>query len=253
MRGARKMNQRQFWLLESAWPDETLDWVFLGRAILRIGRMLYPDEWRDDDPSRGLTVDEWRDEVTSIALREISRDAAEAATRKKAMETVSRARSTFMRIAADCRSAVLESGIRPVPGGDITPLPASVWATEYHRWADRFVFCQMRIDDPFAYRAGRFGPAKEKGMGYLFIRRAGLEQITWPTPEAIRASFPEGVPERKVLLGDKRFADLLAGVDEYSAVYHAKVTPGSEAERKTNSRTPSTARAIAQGPLPRVR
>jgi hypothetical protein len=230
------MNRRQFWLIDNGWPKGTPNWVFLGKAVLCVGRMLYPDKWRDDDPSRGLNADEWQDDL-SFKLREMNRDAAKAATRKAALDSNSRARSVFTRIAEDCRSGVLESGVRPVPGGEITPLPASVWATEYHRLKDRFVYCQMRIDDPFAFGVGGIGPAKEKGMGYIFIGRPGFNRITWPTPEAIRAKlFPEGPPPEEELRRDKRYADLMAGVDQDSLVYRAMGLPAEGTKNTSVSR-----------------
>jgi hypothetical protein len=116
--------------------------------------MLYPDDWRDDDPSRGLDLDEWLD--------------VGATSQTKRLESFERANSSFNWIASRCQTGELESGIRPVPGGEIVPLPASSWATEHHRLKDRLVFCQMRIDDPFAYGVGGFGPENEKGMGYVW-------------------------------------------------------------------------------------
>lgn len=219
------MNRLQFWILDSEWPEKSPEWLFLGKAVLCIGRMLYPDDWRDIDPGRGLNDDEWLGEVGEMERGGLSRDAAVAIVRKKALASVRRARSSFRRIATECRTGVLQSGIRPVGGGEITPLSTSIWATEYHRLEDRMVFCQMRIDDPFAYGVGGIGSGKEKGMGYLFIGRTGFDRVTWPSPEAIKAAYPEGMPSPQEMLRNKALGKpldrLMAGVNDNSIVYRA--------------------------------
>lgn len=45
------MNERfQFWTNPGSWPDDAYGYVFLARALLRVGRAMYPHEWTDSEP-----------------------------------------------------------------------------------------------------------------------------------------------------------------------------------------------------------
>jgi hypothetical protein len=150
------MNRRQFWLLPHFWPKDTPDWVFLGRAVLRIGSMLFADEWRDDDPSREAPP--------------FPKNKDQEKESKDAFESIQRTQWVFTQIAAHCRSGKIGSGVRSVAVGEnITALKPTAWATEDHRLTDRLAFCQLRISDPFAYGTGGIGPGVEEGMGFIFL------------------------------------------------------------------------------------
>jgi hypothetical protein len=80
---------KEFSTQENGWPEDTEEYVFLDRAIDKVGTFLFGDRWRRDEP------------------------AVHAAHRQ---------------IAQWCTSGMLKSALRPDPGNDFFPLSPTSWS-----------------------------------------------------------------------------------------------------------------------------
>ena len=49
--------RQQFWRRPDFWPQDSKDHVFAARAILKLGKAYYGDEWSDDSPASNLSED----------------------------------------------------------------------------------------------------------------------------------------------------------------------------------------------------
>jgi len=115
--------QSKFWINQSLWPDDAYGYVFLARALLRVGRAMYPHEWTDIEPfvapqietkqnmiARGLTGAEY-DRGVENYLREISKLIASNDVSKLSWEVESYRVVTPLRTARSLPGAA-DTGLR---------------------------------------------------------------------------------------------------------------------------------------------
>jgi hypothetical protein len=195
-----------FWTEQSAWPADTLEYVFLARAVMKIGVKLHGGKWtgqepateivpkppisrpkgygrefefarkllrnapaRHDLPARAVTYGKWG----PLPGQELTAEEWRVAfpswlEQHQAMnEALARFAAVKKEIAAQCVAGALKSVIRPSEGGRTSPLPDWQWNTE--RLVPRFACCQIDPNRPFD-----LGIAGE-GYGFIFLIRANLE------------------------------------------------------------------------------
>jgi hypothetical protein len=192
-----------FWQDQTAWPRDTQERVFLGRAVNRLGRALFGEEWTGEEPiaetffylriatdqratnnfiARHLPQFGRKEYRGSMAPPPTGYDGhspkfkfSEGELQEMELfierhnETVPPAKERFKKVQnAIADYAVgrnLETSFRPFAGGDFSPIPASWWNTE--RLAQRFAFCSLDPDKPF----------KEGGTAWIFVARDDFEEI----------------------------------------------------------------------------
>jgi hypothetical protein len=192
----------KFWLKSSEWPKDASTDVFLGRAIDRIGKAMFGSEWDGKEVytevsdiipnlitkkspnyrqferiARGilkhhdgeLTAEQW-DEARGLHKARMA-DRTVSVKRRQAVCDA---------IAAGCQADVLQTSYRPIPGGVFTPIPSVWWNTV--RTAQRFFYCQIKPQDPFAV-----GLAGE-GYCWIFVTTESLDQFLVQQPHAEVAS-----------------------------------------------------------------
>lgn len=49
-------DDKHFWIGKRGWPADAYDYVFPGRAVLAIGRSLFPSEWTGQRWQHGIAV-----------------------------------------------------------------------------------------------------------------------------------------------------------------------------------------------------
>jgi hypothetical protein len=170
------------WNREKGWPADTDAYVFLARAVQRVGLAMHGAEWlgsemkvrRKGTPLRG------GDEVTILfiparfnrlrhSLPSMSPPITDEAAALQRVETVYRA------IVAACQSGKLESAARPRIGGKIQRLPKSVWNTE--RWWSRFDTCEIDVERPFDHPF-----ARDRGS-WIFVTSTSLSDFLLSLPK----------------------------------------------------------------------
>lgn len=65
-------DRSRFWKNPASWPDDAYGFIFLARAIQRIGTALFNDEWTGAEVVTGAPIEAWRDIVLSISPSRIS-------------------------------------------------------------------------------------------------------------------------------------------------------------------------------------
>ncbi|WEK50984.1 MAG: hypothetical protein P0Y66_02595 [Candidatus Kaistia colombiensis] len=181
----------EFWSDPSKWPFDGLGFLFLGRAIDRVGRAEFGDKWNGEElvaDASHIVPDSWADasfatkryvneslgahfhdykpgverwvvvqnaspnyrkQTIYIGAEDWARGAKllDAQSRKVAAQILRR-QAVEQIIAAKLAAGEFRAAARPVRGGELSPVPAAAWHTEM--WRQRFDFCQMRLDKPFA-------------------------------------------------------------------------------------------------------
>jgi hypothetical protein len=187
-------SSEEFWTQRYRWPRDTGDYVFLARAVHQVGKHLFGDEWRGDEPTvkaprpaprplddvmaervkkRGVAATYTLAEL--VAERERQKqpppDPNELTTIRAAIR---RWQAVRQQVAEWCASAVLRSATRPYAGGVPADLPAGDWNSE--QFWHRFNECRMYPEDPFNLASKRpTSPAS-----YIFVARDDLDRLTAP-------------------------------------------------------------------------
>ncbi|UYZ07524.1 hypothetical protein CFBP5507_00450 [Agrobacterium salinitolerans] len=65
-------DRSRFWKNPASWPDDAYGFVFLARAIQRIGTALFNDEWTGAEVVTGAPIEAWRDIALSIPPSRLS-------------------------------------------------------------------------------------------------------------------------------------------------------------------------------------
>jgi hypothetical protein len=208
-----------WWLHEYRWPRDTSEYVFLARAVRSIGAKLHGDKWTGREPAT-LSVDPvpmccprgygWQFDFARLLLlenkehsvpprviahgkwgpepgQELTADEWRVvqplwrAKYQAAQEAFGRFHAVRVEIAEQCSRGALVSVLRPVEGGQFSPIPDWHWNTE--RLAPRFAVCQLNPRDPFS-----LGIAGD-GYGWIFLTRASLDAyLTGGEPAAVAGS-----------------------------------------------------------------
>ena len=183
--------RHEFWAMPSKWPFDGAGFLFLGRAIDRVGSAEFGEDWDGAEmlaDASHIVPEKWADasfgtkKYVNEALARAYSDYNLGAERWVVVQDVSpnyrkqtiyigaedwtrainlldaqsqKVRAQILRrqtveqlVASKCASGEFRSAGRPIRGGPLCPIPASAWHTEI--WRQRFDFCQMRIDRPFA-------------------------------------------------------------------------------------------------------
>jgi hypothetical protein len=179
-----------FWQDQTAWPRDTQERVFLGRAVNQLGRALFGEEWTGEEPgiktfsyfkivtdsratnnfiARYLPQFRRREYHGSMAPPPTGYDGhspkfkfSEGELQEMELfierhnETVPPAKERFKKvqdtIADGAVSGKLGTSFRAVAGGDFSPIPVSWWNTE--RLGQRFASCLINPNDPFGAGGG---------------------------------------------------------------------------------------------------
>jgi hypothetical protein len=177
----------EFWNDTSGWPDDTSAYVFLARAILRVGPQLFPTEWTGAEATATVP------EKSPPSLSEII--AAELAKERPgeyslagffldqerlknspptklwlAYAAVARRQSVQRWIATQCAGGSLKSGARSSVGGPITLLTPELWNAT-RRWTG-FDECWIDLSDPF----GQVSQRRVVSASYVYVERQSLEE-----------------------------------------------------------------------------
>jgi hypothetical protein len=212
-----KNTRTKFWLRSSSWPIDSSAFVFLGRAIDAIGKSMFHEHWKGWQdavveytpafpkqqplepnnitrqaysllakykPEFGLSRIDPGTPPSDIKRLTNEQWAAATELHIRVSEAIDlRGSKRFAEVQkAIVRSAEagkLETAIRPIPGGDFTPVPASWWNSE--RLEVRFEMCQMNPNDPFGY-----GVAGDS-FCWIFVSRKSLNDYI-AEPEARKSA-----------------------------------------------------------------
>jgi hypothetical protein len=216
------LDLQSWWLRENQWPLDTPEHVFLARAVRSIGTKLHGDKWTGGEPATEIVPAPpilpprghgWQFDYASRLLREnkehgltprivkhgkwgpepgqeLTADEWRAARPlwqsryQTAQEAGGRFRAVMVEIASHCARGALVSVLRPVEGGQFSPIPDWHWNTE--RLAPRFALCQLNPFDPFSL--GIAG----KGYGWIFLTRPSVDAYLSGSPNL--NSSPKGRP-----------------------------------------------------------
>ncbi len=132
-----------FWSNEMrpAWPGSSREYLFLGEAVLQLGKAMFPLDWTDAAPGFALTSD----------------------------EVGARAQETIERLAQEAAAANITFFLKAYQGGGYTACPADWWATK--EATSMLVRCEidpLTPNDPVV--------ARERGMP-LFVERSGFRNL----------------------------------------------------------------------------
>ena len=190
-----------FWKNHFLWPEDTPSHVFLARAILKVGEVLYGDKWNGKEPLAEQveplpeTLDPFT--VTAEVLRgsslllEYSPDyrrrcdarsklvspteeewativPVAKALAEERRQSLMRFYDVCQRLARTFRNGVVLTSCRAFDGGPVRDLDCSIWNTEYF-WG-RFDSCRIDLSDPFSQR-----PSSQSGS-WLFVETACFER-----------------------------------------------------------------------------
>jgi hypothetical protein len=163
-----------FWDEPTKWPHDSSSHVFLARALNRIGKANFGEEWTGT-------------EHLMTALGASDHDGL-AELRRARLEGMSggyqRRRKVEAKIVAACQSGALESAYRHHLGGEFTPIPSIWWNTE--NASQRFEMCQIHPEHPYAQGFAGFG----LGFCWIFISSESLERFLVQLPNSEeRAGF----------------------------------------------------------------
>ena len=168
-----------FWGQRDAWPSDSSEYVFLGRAFEELGRARFRSGWTgtegmqaarphargqagDKQLLRKFSVGSSPTAAAALLKRHRSIEIDEPAARRRALLTRGD-------IARHCETGTLVSAWRAQEGGPFVPIPRAAWSTE--KLLPRFKHCMMHPDRPFG--DGFAGD----GYGWIFVERTGFERL----------------------------------------------------------------------------
>ena len=166
-----------FWKNPQRWPRDTDSHLFLGRAVDKVGRAIFGDEWTGKEPTTELMRYPPKERLKliggiprSVQLTEKARKAALAIVTRDHYEQ-SAAALRFSRVRGEiiqsAEAGKLEMAVRAKVGGEFEPLPRSWWNSE--RLINRFHFCQLNPTEPFG-----IGSEGDKHQ-WIFVTRDSFE------------------------------------------------------------------------------
>lgn len=190
-----------FWSNPASWPVNSTDHVFLARAVHRVGRAIYSNQWTGqepaipwdwplpsyDDPSMTmehiqraqwillLNHEGYRNRATNPALMPVP-TANEWAEAKRITDgqhdanwpAYARFAMVTYELTQLFEAGRLPTGVREPDGGEVSSLHRSYWNGE--SVVTRFVTCRIHPARPFDWT-----PAGQDGLP-LFVERAPLEK-----------------------------------------------------------------------------
>jgi hypothetical protein len=193
----------EIWQNPSGWPRDTPEYVFLGRAVLEVGKVRFEDEWTGTEPTVRVIqpLPAHPDRLTHYPTRrhvheflmtnhpefrrmppsgmppapiEFSKEEWNVAFQHfEALSKSSRASSArfeavIRAVTEALASGRLRSALRPIPGGAIgSPLPADFWQTE--SLEPRFRSLRLNQAKPFDSRT--------TPSHWIFLERKGLQRL----------------------------------------------------------------------------
>jgi hypothetical protein len=151
-----------FWKFAFLFPKEQDGFQSLADVVLRVGRVLYQEDWDDMDAalsfapspveSRGLPHRLTREMCPNLSDEEFLESArAYDFWWEQTHASATRFSAVKEWIVERCASGQLKTGLRG-KGGPITELAADIWKTdrEYFKWW--FARCEMSVADPYCQR-----------------------------------------------------------------------------------------------------
>lgn len=216
-----------FWKDQSAWPDDVVEYVFLGRVVGAVGQAVYGSEWTGSEPTTELITPLPDFLVASISKAELMRgcrllfDHDEAykvrcpayaeflqawpmprddewvravATSKHLSEQNQRDYGRYVdvsfRLAQAFKAGAILTATREVAGGLIRDHNRWLWNTE-NFWG-RFHTCRIDHDNPFS------GTVVSSGGSYIFVGRASLVRLLQPPSEPSEITAPSFSPREYI-------------------------------------------------------
>jgi hypothetical protein len=125
-----------FWEDFEDWPLDTPEYIFLGRAINRLGRAEFGSRW-DFEPPENPNDD------SEEAFEEW-----ESADNKAQSEAEDMLRTVEKRVADWARDGTLCTAVRAKEGGSLVDQPRDIW--NFENWQARLNCCVMSLKKPFA-------------------------------------------------------------------------------------------------------
>jgi hypothetical protein len=193
-----------FWTWPEKWP-KVADYVFLAKAVLAFGQAMFGTKWTDLDPviepldpnllrrSDQAALDlvaEWR--RRRFALEKMMGPEGTAIALTAAARAGSR--SHFIRvqqkIAELAVTGVLKTSVRPVPGGELTEVPAHWWRTENEYLAARFALCRLYPTKPFSKTI----EINDRYDFYIFVAERDLKKELAALSRSVANTRTEGQP-----------------------------------------------------------
>jgi hypothetical protein len=211
--------QRDFWGEASGWPLDTRSHLFLARAVGRVGKALFGDDWTGQEPmaeiyrplpqlppSTGPDA-YFAHELLRVSHPELKRAplrfgpgsppiarltgqewkmalALVKANHDAHGPALARFRTATATLAAWAAEGKLRTALRRAAGGDFTALAPLAWNTE--RLEPRFTCCQLSPNDPF-------GPGfAGEGFGWIYVERESLQSCL-AAPASAGTAAPESI------------------------------------------------------------
>lgn len=193
-RSRHAMFDEDFWDDPDVWPNDTSEYLFLARAIEKIGCLQFGDKWDEKPPSIERPPEDAADDV----WEKYESDSDQQVEALKAA-VVSMRKSTAHKIAEECRNGNFITGLRPLEGGECIQLDTSAWNTEYIYVQDRFYRCKMFPKRPFAVPSRKKYLAEQDAC-WIFVRRDSIAKLLALSVSERAAQLPHLSPYLVVML-----------------------------------------------------
>lgn len=198
--------QSTFWINRGSWQSDTHDYVYLARAVLRVGKALFPEEWRDTDPAHQLPLRPKKPGIWSVTggtvesrkrARERARSEWENFSEEEFEQKKDRALRALLRfqrvmetIAAEAErpESLLRMAYQPKGGFGFENIPREWW--QVSQIAPRFYYCQINSSEPASTAVGGTGP----NWGHIFVHGKDLD--AWIARLGERSEI-EGISEHR--------------------------------------------------------
>ena len=128
------------------WGDAPVGYVYLGEAVLRFGRALAGDQWRDDDLVHADVEPPKVPRLGENALSDMLEHARHS-REQKLHAAKRRADAAIAHVIEEARRGLLALHIRSVKGGPLSAMPAACWDKEKSRHV--FKQCVVSPEPPF--------------------------------------------------------------------------------------------------------
>jgi hypothetical protein len=190
------IDRLKFWQNPSSWPRDTMEFVFLGRAVSTIGKALYPSDWTGEEPINGLVPQQITPHLrpppgtSASELRASTKKYATTLLIKMMDDLNSRQRflSVQSTIALLAEGGKLVTAWRPTDGGKQQLIPRQWWNTELLQ--PRFDFCRINPSKPFDTASS------DEANCWVFVTQESLRELFSPVAIALRALQAEPAPPK---------------------------------------------------------
>lgn len=153
-----------FWVAKDSWPMDPKGYVFLARAVHRIGAAMFGSAWSGNETIVQLGPSDFNG--TTIENTPV-------------VAALNRLRAVREEIVKQCEAGELIAAYRPKLGGSMRPMARELWNTDREKWIARFYYCQFHPSEPFSGGLG--------GRDYcsIFLTAESLERFLLSQPFAV--------------------------------------------------------------------